>query len=111
MYASEPSRSTCDPFAHTSQEDRSGQRMCIKLRTAELRISELLEGTRWVLPPVGPAIGTHRGTHDREHHLPSHLSSYRQNQPGHGPLQHLPHFEQAPARVRPASLQGHPMFD
>src|SRR5439155_16741407 len=34
-----------------------GPPISIKLRTAELRIAQLLEGTRGVLPPVGPAIG------------------------------------------------------
>src|SRR5437868_1441102 len=87
-----------------------GHPMGIKLRTAELWISQLLEGTRGVLPPVRPAIGTHRGAHPREHHLPGHLSSYRQNEPGHRSLHHLPSFDQAAARIRPTALQGHPML-
>ena len=91
-------------------EGLDGRPISIKLRTAELRIAQLLEGTRGVLPPVGPAIGTHRGTHPREHHLPGHLSSNGQNQPRHRPLDHLPRFEQAPARVSPTALQGHPML-
>ena len=84
--------------------------MGIKLRTAELWISQLLEGARRVLPPVRPAIGSHRGTHQREHHLPADLSSNGQNQPGHRPLDDLPRFEEAPARVSPTALQGHPML-
>src|SRR5437660_10479375 len=35
-------------------EDLHGRPISIKLRTAELRIAQLLEGTRWVLPPVRP---------------------------------------------------------
>src|SRR5205085_4587316 len=93
-----------------SRDDPCGRPICIKLRTAELRIAQLLEGTRRVLPPVGPAIGSHRGTHPSQHHLPGHLASYRQNQPGHRPLDDLPRFEEAPARVSPTALQGHPML-
>src|SRR5947209_19698376 len=88
----------------------AGRPIGIKLRTAELGIAQLLEGTRRVLPLVRPAIGPHRGTHPREHHLPGHLSSYRQNQQRYRPLDHLPSFDQATARVRPTALQGHPMF-
>ena len=84
--------------------------ICIKLRTAELWIAQLLEGTRWVLPSVRPAIGSHRGTHPSQHHLPGHLASYRQNQPGHRPLDDLPSFEEATTRVSPTALQGHPML-
>src|SRR6266516_5226846 len=84
--------------------------ICIKLRTAELWIAQLLEGTRWVLPSVRPAIGSHRGTHPSQHHLPGHLASYRQNQPGHRPLDDLPRFEEATTRVSPTALQGHPML-
>src|SRR6266702_8919716 len=69
-----------------------GRPICIKLRTAELWIAQLLEGTRWVLPYVRPAIGPPRGTHPSQHHLPGHLASYRQNQPGHRPLDDLPRF-------------------
>src|SRR2546421_1712707 len=92
------------------REGKGGPPICIKLRTAELRIAQLLEGTRRVLPPVGPAIGSHRGTHPSQHHLPGHLASYRQNQPGHRPLDDLPRFEEASARVSPTALQGHPML-
>src|SRR5438067_13850422 len=91
--------------------DHQGPPKSIKLRTAELRIAQLLEGTRRVPPPVGPAIGTYRGTHHRDHHLPGHLASNGQNQPGHRPLDHLPRFEQAPARVSPTALLGHPMLN
>src|SRR6266581_4744272 len=73
-------------------EGPCGRPICIKLRTAELWIAQLLEGTRGVLPPVRPAIGSHRGTHHREHHLPGDLSSNGQNQPRHRPLDHLPSF-------------------
>ena len=97
-------------WARPWQVDRKGHPIGIKLRTAELRIAQLLEGTRRVLPPVGPAIGTHRGTHQREHHLPADLSSNGQNQPGHRPLDDLPRFDQAATRVRPTPLQGHPML-
>src|SRR3989440_7876262 len=92
------------------REGKGGPPICIKLRTAELRIAQLLEGTRRVLPPVGPAIGSHRGTHPSQHHLPGHLASYRENQPGHRPLDDLPRFEEASARVSPTALQGHPML-
>ena len=87
-----------------------GHPIGIKLRTAELWIAQLLEGARRVVPPVGPAIGSHRGAHESQHDLPGNLSSYRENQPGHRPLDHLPSFEQAATRVRPTPLQGHPMF-
>ena len=88
-----------------------GRPISIKLRTAELWIGELLEGTRRVEPPVRPAIGFHRGAHPSQHHLPGDRSSNCQNQPRHGPLEHLPSFEQAAARVRPTAIQGHPMLN
>src|SRR6266487_2841123 len=84
--------------------------ICIKLRTAELWIAQLLEGTRGVLPPVGPAIGSHRGTRPSQHHLPGDLASYRQNQPGHRPLDDLPRFDQAATRISPTAFQSHPML-
>jgi hypothetical protein len=42
-----------------SRDDPCGRPICIKLRTAEVWIGKLLEGTRGVLASVRPAIGPH----------------------------------------------------
>src|SRR5439155_22243533 len=83
------------------QGHHKGPPIGIKLRTAELGIPQLLEGTRWMVPSVRPAIGAHRGTHQSQYDLPGDLASYRQDQPGHRPLDHLSRFEEAATRISP----------
>jgi hypothetical protein len=81
----------------------------IKLRTAEFRISELLEGTRRFATSVRPTVRFERFTKNRKDNMPSNLFTQREHEPRCGPLNHLSCFEETASWIVPAALQCDPM--
>lgn len=100
-----------DPLAPEAHPDPNiFPPISIKLRTAELRISKLLEGTGRLVASICPAVGPHRFTHGRYDHFPGDVFTKGQHQPRRCPLEDLSCFEQATSWIVPAPLQCDPML-